>query len=155
MSELQERKNRENNIVIYGVSEIESRSREERTQHDLTQTVEILSNCKTTVEKEEIKKIIRLGKYDKDKKNRPILLTLQDSEKKGDIFKGAINLKDTEKWQNVRLANDLTRAERENERELLEIAKEKEKNCRQGCKYKVRGPPWARRVVKKQPETKE
>jgi len=153
MSEIQERKNRESNLVIYGVEERESVSREERLDHDTEQTMDILNTCETTIQAKELKKIIRLGRYDKEKKEiRPLLVTLQEPEKKANIFKGAHKLKTTEKWKDIQLANDLTKAERENEKTLHAKAKEMQKNCQSGCKYKVRGPPWARRITKTQPE---
>jgi len=126
MNEIQERKNRENNLIIYGIEEKDTTSREERVEHDLVQTVEILKICDTHIQTKEVKKTIRLGKYDKEKKDkkRPILVTLEDSEKKSKIFKGAKNLKEIEKWENISLANDLTKSERESEKALHEKAKE-------------------------------
>jgi len=152
LSEMQERKNRENNLVIYGIPELDSRSKDERKNHDNAKTLEVLKTCEPNIQPEEIKRTIRLGKYDKEKTNRPVLVTLQDSERKRKIFKGANALKETEELEDVRLANDLTQAERENEKTLFEKAKEMEKNCEEGYIYKVRGPPWARRISKTRPE---
>jgi len=155
MKELEERKKREGNLVIYGVDELDSQSREERTDHDTEKTLEVLNSCKTPIQAKELTKIIRLGRFDKEKEeSRPILVTLKEPEKKANIFKGAVHLKETEKWKDVKLSNDLTKTERENEKALFSKAKDMEKNCKAGCKYKVRGPPWARRIAKMQPEDK-
>ena len=62
------------------------------------------------------------------------------------LFNNIRNLKDRPQWQEVRIANDLTPAEREKEKSLRDQAKNLEREGK--GKHAVRGPPWRRRLVK-------
>ena len=67
------------------------------------------------------------------------------------LFTNIRSLRDKPQWQDVRIGNDMTPAEREKEKLLRDQAKNLE---RQGKgKHTVRGPPWRRRVVKVTTET--
>ena len=58
-------------------------------------------------------------------------------------------LKDMQKYQGINVSNDLTKTERGNEKRLWEEAKKMNENDASGdFTYKVRGPPWARKLVK-------
>lgn len=147
LSEIKERKQRENNFIIYGIEETKvPKKYEERQEYDLNKAIEVVQACKVEIEADEIERTARIGKFNKEKMKRPILIVLKDGEKKRQIFKGAKDMRET--FQDVALANDFTPAERESEFKLYQEAKELEKNCQGGFKYKVRGPPWARKVVK-------
>lgn len=149
LSEMNERKARENNIVMYGVAEVESKPFEERQSYDKNKAEEIISKCGVTLEKDEVRKTLRLGKYDKkSKKHRPMLVVLHNADKKKAIFKGGKTLRENESFKHVSLSNDLTPAERDLDKKLFEEAKEREKNQSGEYTFKVRGPPWARRIVR-------
>ena len=153
MSELNERKQRELNLVIYGVKESDSEIREDRIYYDRQKVIEIGAKCDVILRTEDIGKTVRLGKFDKDKRKRPILVSLKALEHKRNILRGARNLKDEDsnselELRAVRIANDLTRAEREQEKQLFTRAKELQQQESGDFIYRVRGPPWARRVAK-------
>lgn len=145
ITEINDRKLREKNLIVFGFKELVTSSKSTRDEYDEKAMQEIIKITDKEAGEEEIVKVQRLGKY-KDKKIRPVMVTLGSEERKGRIFKGAHKLKET-KYDNIRLSNDLTQTERDNETKLFNQAKELEKNCPNGHLYKVRGPPWARKVV--------
>jgi len=148
LDEIQERKNREANIVIYGVQECESSSRDSRMQHDIEHVVEITEVCDAKVDESDISRVFRLGKYDKEKTTqRPLLVKFKKTESKTKIFKGIKKTSGDEKFKDIRVANDLTKTERENDRKMHDQAKDMSKNSGDYT-YRVRGPPWARRIAK-------
>ena len=148
MSEVNERKIRENNVVMFGLPEINMENREDRTKRDIKLVGEVAQSCGITIEDDDVKSVRRLGKYDANKMKRPLLLTLRKPEKKRELFKKAEGMKGT-KFNDVRISNDLTKAERDKERELFNSAKRMQEQDHSGnFLYKVRGPPWARKVVK-------
>jgi hypothetical protein len=61
------------------------------------------------------------------------------------------NLKDSETLGHVELSNDLTKVERDQEKQLLNKALELQRLSSGEYTFKVRGPPWARRIVKAKP----
>ena len=148
VSELNERKARENNLIIYDFPEHLSDNREERQKFDIRNAKEIIQICDESVDEAEIVRTIRLGKFDRKKPKRPLLVTLAQGEKKGSIFKGAHKLNDHENFKDVRMANDLTKAERKREQELFDKAKQMAETGSGDYKYNVRGPPLARRIVR-------
>lgn len=148
ISEVNERKTRESNVVLFGLPEINIENREDRTKRDIKITNEVARSCGVEMEEDDIQSIRRLGKYDAKKMKRPLLITLKRPEKKRELFRMAAKLKDT-KYNDVRVSNDLTKTEREKERELFNVAKNMQDQDQSGnFLYKVRGPPWARKVVK-------
>lgn len=65
------------------------------------------------------------------------------------LFKHIKNLGEDNDYKNVRINNELTKAEREQEKELWRKAKEKREQSSSGeFTFKVRGPPWARKATK-------
>ena len=79
-------------------------------------------------------------------KPRPILLKFTDTTTKPEIFKNIRNLKAVKDCESVRIANDLTKRERDLEARLWKEAK----NLTDAGKglHRVVGPPWKRRIVK-------
>ena len=83
------------------------------------------------------------------------MVKLTDGEKKAEIFRGANKLKDSEEesLKDIKASNDYTPAERENEKKLYEEAQKRQKNCSGDYLFRVRGPPWSRRIAKIRKET--
>lgn len=65
MTEINDRKARENNFIIYGLDEIVSESREARTKHDTSKVLEIAKVCDTNLQAANITQMKRLGRYSK------------------------------------------------------------------------------------------
>jgi len=151
LAEMNERKQREPNIIIYGQEECNSADRETRAKHDQKIAIEVSEACSTTITEEDIVKTMRLGKFDKEKEEstRPLLIQFKDKETKSKIFKNIKKLRTIQKFEETSISNDLTVAERENEKVLKGKAKDLTEAEQSGdFVYRVRGPPWARRIVK-------
>ena len=116
ISEINERKSRECNMIIYGIKESESEDKEMRRNHDREHVERVAETCDVSLEEDSITKIIRLGKYSAEKKSRPLLVAFTHPGKKVEFFKGGSNLRESARFKDVRLANDLTRTEREVEK---------------------------------------
>ena len=124
-------------------------------KYDKDKVRNIGSTCDVHIEDNDIGKVVRLGKFNREKPNRPLLVSFKSTGTTRNIFRGAKNLKEEEsEFAGIRIANDLTKAERETEKQLYAKAKEMQKEESGDYIYKVRGPPWARRVAKIRPEAK-
>ena len=148
MSEINERKNRECNMIIYGIKESDSDDKETRRNYDREHVERVAETCDVSLEEDSITKILRLGKFNSEKKNRPLLVSFSHPGKKVEFFKGGSNLRDNARFKDVRLANDLTRTEREMEKNLYAKARDLTEKSSGEFRFRVRGPPWARKVVK-------
>lgn len=151
LSEVNDRREREQNLIIFGVKESNSDNKQERIQHDLEKIKEIGNICDVKLTDSDMTKTVRLGKFNTESKERPILATVASLETKKKILKGAWKLSKLNKEPNstrVRIANDLTKTEREQEKQLYVKAKEMQENESGEYLFKVRGPPWARKIVK-------
>ena len=73
-------------MVIYGIVECDSEIREDRINYDKTKVKELCDVCKVAVEDEHIGKVVRLGKFDKNKPKRPMLVNFKSKEVKKHIF---------------------------------------------------------------------
>ena len=78
--------------------------------------------------------------------NRPILIQFVEDSSKDLVFRNVKNLKGTI-FIKVGIKNDLTKKERQKEKELWEEVKRRNENSGEE-KYKIRGPPWARKITK-------
>ncbi|CAC5409338.1 unnamed protein product [Mytilus coruscus] len=82
LEEINERKTRENNLIIFGINENESEVTQERKDHDVENIIQLFTDAKITLDIENIRKTQRLGKYDKEKNNRPLLVHLKSIDSK-------------------------------------------------------------------------
>jgi hypothetical protein len=123
LSKLNERKARENNIIIHGIEEIVSENNETRKDHDNEKILEIMDTCKIVISDNKITRITRIGTFDKEKPKHPILVSFDNTANKKKLFKNIRNLHIKEKYKNVKITNDETRSERELESALWEEAK--------------------------------
>ena len=95
-----------------------------------------------------------MGKLNKEK-DRPLLITLKEEEKKRELFQNLNKIRDAgEPFNKVIITHDLTKKQKDELKELVEQAKEKEKEDQSGeYMYCVRGPPWSW-FIKKIPKKK-
>lgn len=147
ISEWNRRRMRENNIVVFGIPETTSERIEERVEGDRIRIKEILDTCEISDGQVKIEKIIRLGKSRMDKK-RPILVKFTDSETKIELYRNIKKLRDDDKFKEIQIKNDMTKLERDRELALYRESKNLTTTNNEGAKYRVRGPPWNRRIVK-------
>jgi lipopolysaccharide export LptBFGC system permease protein LptF len=113
IDEMNERKSRENNLIIFGFDENQSEVRQERIDHDIQQVKELYKACKIQLDTTSIKKTGRLGKFNNEKRDRPLLVTLSSVESKLVLFKNIHRIRELTEYEKVNVSNDLTKAERE------------------------------------------
>ena len=150
MEEINERKKREKNMLIFGIPESTADDPTERQTYDLNQVNELFTDCDITLDPANIENCKRLGKYNAEK-TRPILTALQSVDVKVTLFKNMYKAKKMPKYEKVGVSNDLTKTERQEEKKLFSLAQElQQKEGKGEFLFKVKGPPWARRIVKVQ-----
>ena len=121
--EINERKNRETNFLIFNAPEPKTNITEERVRIDM-EFVEGLYNevCNLNLDvKGEITKVIRLDKKqtdgdtgDTELKPRPLKLEMKDTNKKMELFKRLSNLRDAEnKYKCLSIQHDLKKERKE------------------------------------------
>jgi hypothetical protein len=150
ITEINVRKTRKNNLMVHGIKESNSQATEERKEHDLQVLKDIAATCKVNIDEFKTNK---LGKFDKERATRPLLVSSDNPDLKIAILKNAHQLKGEEsKFDKITLSHDMTRTERQEDKKLYEEAKEMEIKSKGNVLYKVRGPPGARRIIKLQKE---
>lgn len=153
---LHDRENREKNIIVFNAHELESEVVDERKKHD-TQLLSKLCNH-VVGESLSVDKINRIGKknsnqddnQEKIKKIRPMKICFTNAFDKRKFLSNLWKLKDApSELTSLRIQHDLNKDERETTSRLLAEAYEKNKNEKPtNFLYKVRGPPFALRIVK-------
>jgi len=149
IDEIQERKNRANNLIIFGLKENESDNIQERKEYDTEEVKKLFKAAKIELDPANIKSTRRLGRFDKNKAQRPLQVQLLTLESKLNLFRNTKFFKKEPEFTDVSVSNDLTKTERENEKKLWEEAKNMTtKDTSGNYQYKVRGPPWSRKIAK-------
>jgi len=96
--------------------------------------------------------LIRFGKSYNE--NRPLLVKFKTNKDKQVFMQSLSKLKtldDESELKNVSIINDMTKLEREREKKLVEEGIPKSAAQTQGESiFKVRGPPWDRKVIEVQ-----
>ena len=97
MSEIDARKQRENNLVINGLAEFGSENREERMKYDKGMVIkDIGATCEVDTGEEDIGKVVRLEIFNREKPNRQFLESFKSTSTMRNILRGARNLKEEE-----------------------------------------------------------
>ena len=147
-NELKEKEKRMHNIIIFGLQVPVTDNETSRNEADKSNFVEFITkNLEIVLGKEDIKENFRLGRYDSkdnNSKTLPLMIVLKSLEMKEKIFKNLYKLRGK---RDVTFNHDYTRLEREENKKLQEEAKDLTKND-PGSMYRVRGPPWDRKIVK-------
>lgn len=121
-----------------------------RNQEDIAAaTSYIQKHLGLVIRDNQIKENYRLIKSDADQPqdpNRPppLMIVFKDLEAKDAIFKNLYKLRGKKE---ITFSHDYTELEREENKKLQDEAKEKSKK-EPGVVYRVRGPPWARKIVR-------
>lgn len=87
----------------------------------------------------------RAGALGKDTKQRPMIASPSKPEIKGELFRNSRKLWDPS-HKDIRIGNDLTKTDLEREKQLYKKAKEKQ--AESGDQFKVKEPPWERKILK-------
>jgi len=154
VKEIEERKSRRPNMIIYHYAEHKSQLKEERQKHDL-EIVKSLGETLSMNLEPEINKIYRLGKIKENGSPRPLLVALKDEQTKKKLFGQLQSLKECSKpLCEISVQHDMTPTERQESKLLFEEAKSRQQSSGGKWVYKVRGPPWAQRIVRLKPAEK-
>ena len=121
LEELNDRKAREKNIIVFGVEESIEQDIEVRRQKDFDKMGKLLADCGVGGGGE-MARVVRLGKPATGKL-RPILVAFKNLGTKQALFKNIRSLRDKPQWHDVRIGNDMTPAEREKEKLMRDQAK--------------------------------
>jgi hypothetical protein len=146
MREINEKKAKECNVIIYNITEPESNLKEEIHNEDKSFLNGLFEIVNKPILKENFSKAFRLGK-NKTTKPRPLLVCFNSTDHKNDLMNSLGKLKHAEpKYKQIRVAHDLTDLEREEIKKLLNQAREEDQA--KNFYINVRGPPWALKIVK-------
>lgn len=139
---------RENNVVVHRLEESKAENIEVRKQDDVTGFLGVTNDiCELDVSAEELGKVIRLGKKREDGSFRPLLVQIKSLSRKRQIMRNLVKLR--EKRSDISVNHDMSKSEREHIRKLVVEADDLSKNEKSGeFVYRVRGPPWDKRIVK-------
>uniref|UniRef100_A0A8D8WYF4 Uncharacterized protein n=1 Tax=Cacopsylla melanoneura TaxID=428564 RepID=A0A8D8WYF4_9HEMI len=140
LEELEERKKRKRNVIIYDIDESPSDDLNERIEHDNEKLNQIMGELNTNVQNVKIR---RLGKRIPGKK-RPMQVITQNDHEAINMLKKARSMKKTN------FKNDLTPMQRDKMRDLGNQLKLKQENGETGWGIKyVKGQPklWKTTVV--------
>jgi hypothetical protein len=149
---MQDKENRRYNIILYRAKESSAGTAEERNDEDVKFCLGLFHTINSGVDKEDISKVIRLGRRgdDASQPSRPILVQLTSRLPKKLIIEKLYQLKHAEaKFKSVIVANDMTKKEREEVRTLVTESKELNKLETSGeWIHLVRGQSGQMKIIK-------
>jgi hypothetical protein len=157
---LNERIGRRKNVVIFGLKEPETNVKDETRQQD-TQTLRDIYKTvtDTDIEPQIDFEVNRLGRKKEDEQagnkgdsKRPLLVKFSEEKTKIRFMRNLSKLKNSQYTISVR--EDLSREDREKERELREeVSKKNSENEDPQWFYIVKGETWNRRIVRVRKKT--
>lgn len=138
-----ERKDKENNIVLFNLAESENWSKDREVVMTLLQDI-----AGHSVKEPDVIKIIRQGRKDSNV-TRPVIIKFVNSFTKSLVMTNLTKLRSLDdKFSKVRVTNDLTREQRVELNKLIADAKSKEANSNGNFLFRVRGPVGRWKIVK-------
>ena len=109
MTEVNERKLREKNIIIYGLDKSSSNLKDVKGKHEMSLFKQIADKCEVQMEEDDINKIIRLGKPELGR-SRPLQIVMEEVDKKQELFASLNKLKNApDNIRKISVTNDLTK----------------------------------------------
>jgi len=137
------------NIIMYNVQESKSETVSERNKDDMNFCGLIMDRVlKVGYEEGDIIKVVRLGRFD-DTKKRPLLIEFSNAHVKNVVMENVTKLGSARnEFTGVTVSHDMTIKEREQCRDLVEEAKNKQKTESGNYIYRVRGLPGQMKIVR-------
>ena len=148
--ELKDREAQVNNIVIYNLEELRTENKEEWFKNEKSQYLKLFNTIiGADVVEADVAKTMRLGPKDKSTK-RPLLIQFKQRSTKNAVMERLSKLsKAPTPFNKVGVSHDLTRAEREECKKLVQLARQQEDEDKSGeWIYRVRGLPGQLAVTK-------
>ena len=134
---------KEENIIIFEMPESKKSEPDDRKEEDVQIFVGICKSiCKINMTNNNIERAIRLGKVTEDK-DRPLLITMKDENKKCEVFQNLSKLRDAgTPFNKVIITQNLTQKQKKELKDKIKEAQDKESKDESGeFMYRVRGPP--------------
>jgi hypothetical protein len=159
-SEMRDRENRRNNIVVHGLTEPDAKIKDKtnRIAKDMEKIQDLFSKLEVTIEADDVVKYARrLGERPVgDAGPRPLLIGFKSLDSKQTILDNTRKLSEKEDvWSNVSVISDLTKRQREEEKKMRQEADrlnaERSKEDEKNWLWKVVGRRGERRLVKTKP----
>ncbi len=149
IKEIKDQEERKLNVIIFNLAEVPGQDNQEQIKHDKEEVKEVGKICQANIKKDDITKAKRLGKKNNGGKPRPLLITINNEEKKTALFTNLKKLQSApEKYKKISVQHDLTPKQRADEKALREEAKKMQAEMSGEGRFLVRGPPWARKIIK-------
>ena len=146
IQEVEERKKREANFVVYGIPESSKTDPKQRCEDDKAFICETLKKSGVKVNQNELLSVFRAGKK-VDAKNRPTVIKLSNKIKRDEIIQNGLQIK---QQTDIRVSPDLTLMQREHLSSLYKQAEEKNQDSESKNYYwRVVGPREMPKLVKK------
>ncbi len=157
--EIREREMRKKNVILHGVGELQAEKPtwEERARWDKQSCVNIFAAIELEISEDAIKFTKRIG--ERGEEPRPLLTGFYTEAEKVSVLKNAKKLDNT-RYKNVNIAPDMTKRQREEEKELKKTAEERNRNLPEtdlakNLHWTVVGARGERRIEKRLRETTE
>ena len=146
--EARDREDRRNNIVLFKVPEHEPGSYEEIIKHDCDYFLVLCNEALgLDLTREDVKRVQRLGR--RSDTPRPVLVQLSSGTLKNHIMATTPALRRSDKFGHIVVSHDMTKAEREQCKQLSTEAKQREIQEGSGeFIYRVRGQPGEMKIVR-------
>ena len=149
-AEMEEKKKRRKNVIIHGVEEPKTNVKDERMVCDKKYVKQVINGTLgVRIRDDEMTGFLRLGsKEDQKDKKRPLLVEFISEDVKEQVYRRLRRLRGSE-HDHLSFRHDYTPLERENNKKLSEKAREMNEQETSGKHvYRVRGPPWDRKIRK-------
>ena len=158
-SEMRDRDNRRNNIVVHGVPKPDAKIKEKnsRIAKDMKKIQDLFSKLEVEVVADEaVKYARRLGERPVGKTDpRPLLIGFKTLDSKLTVLDNSRKLAEDDNWKDVSVISDLTKRQREEESKMRQEADrlngERSEEDAKNWLWKVVGRRGERRLVKTKP----
>ena len=121
--EIRDKEDRRNNIILYKVPESQPGSFEEVIRHDSEYFLDMCDKVfGLDIAREDVKRVYRIGR--RGPSARPLLIQLSSGMLKNNIMETTFKLRKAEEFKHVIITHDMTKAEREQCKNLVAEAKD-------------------------------
>ena len=151
MTEIADKQNRKNNVIIYNAEESKLEDGKERMNKDKMFCEKLMNTVlQVGYEEGDVKKVVRLGKRSEGDEKRPLLVEFKNDHVKNLVMENAGRLgKAKDIFKGVSMSHDMTLKERKQCKEMVAEAKLKQSAEVSGdWIFKVRGQPGSMKVWK-------
>jgi len=121
-----DKEDRKNNIIVYNIPEQVAGTIDEKLKLDKLFVLELFNTLITSVDEEDIKKLVCLGKRVDTGKSRPLLVQFVGRLAKSLLMDSLFRLKNIHtKFNKITVSHYMTKKEREECKSMVEEAKDK------------------------------